>query len=59
MSTTNTSLARRIVNKMTGTWAELGHAQRRMFEIQTGLTGLTRQPDRRTRVHNGERGGHL
>lgn len=59
MSTTTTSLARRIVNKMTGTWAELGHAQRRMFEIQTGLTGLTRQHDRRSRAHDGDRDSHV
>jgi hypothetical protein len=30
-----------------------------MFEIQTGVTGLNRRHDRRTRVHDGERDSHL
>jgi hypothetical protein len=32
----------------------MDHAQRRMLEIQTGVTGLTRQHGRRTRVHGTE-----
>jgi len=52
MNATSTSRARRIVSRITATWAELDHAQRRMLEIQTGVTGLTRQHGRRTRVHD-------
>jgi hypothetical protein len=42
MSVATTSRARRIVSRITATWAELDHAQRRLLEIQTGTTGLTR-----------------
>jgi len=42
---TKTSRARRIVRRITGTWSELDFAQRRLIEIQTGATGLARQPD--------------
>jgi hypothetical protein len=52
MNATSASRARRIVSRITATWAELDHAQRRMLEIQTGVTGLTRQHGRRTRVHD-------
>jgi hypothetical protein len=52
MSATTRSLARRIISRITATWAEMDHAQRRMLEIQTGITGLTRQHNRRTRGHD-------
>ena len=52
MNATSASRARRIVSRITATWAELDHAQRRMLEVQTGVTGLTRQHGRRTRVHD-------
>ena len=42
MSVATTSRARRIVSRITATWSELDHAQRRLLEIQTGTTGLTR-----------------
>ena len=42
MSARTTSRARRIVSRITDTWAEMDHAQRRKLEIQTGITGLTR-----------------
>ena len=54
MSATTTSRARRIVSRITATWAELDHASRRMLEIQTGTTGLTRRHDHATRVHDNE-----
>jgi hypothetical protein len=42
MSATTTSRTRRIISRITATWSELDHAQRRLLEIQTGTTGLTR-----------------
>jgi predicted membrane chloride channel (bestrophin family) len=54
MSATTRSLARQIISRITATWAEMDHAQRRMLEIQTGITGLTRQHNRRTRGHDNE-----
>lgn len=54
MSAMTPSPARRIVNRITTTWAELDHAQRRMLEIQTGIPGLTRRHHGRTRVHDNE-----
>jgi hypothetical protein len=54
MSAATPSRARRIVSRITATWAEMDHAQRRMLEIQTGITGLTRQHNRRIRVHDNE-----
>ena len=52
MSLTSTSRAHRLVNRITATWADMDHAQRRMLEIQTGLTGLTRGQDRSRRPHD-------
>jgi hypothetical protein len=52
MSARTTSRARRIVSRITDTWAEMDHAQRRKLEIQTGITGLTRGHGRRTRANN-------
>jgi predicted membrane chloride channel (bestrophin family) len=52
MSATTRSLTRQIISRITATWAEMDHAQRRMLEIQTGITGLTRQHNRRTREHD-------
>lgn len=43
MNATTTSRARRIASRITATWAELDYAQRRMLEIQSGMTGLTGQ----------------
>ncbi len=54
MSAPTTSRARRIVSRITATWAELDHASRRMLEIQTATTGLTRPHDHATRVHGNE-----
>ncbi len=53
MSTTMGFRARRIANRIAATWSDLDHAQRRLLEIQTGMTGLTRQHDRRTRRPEG------
>jgi hypothetical protein len=52
MSTTSASRTRRIVSRITATWADMDHAQRRLVEIQTGITGLTREHGRRTRVYD-------
>jgi hypothetical protein len=49
-----TSRARRIVSRITTTWADMDHAQRRLLEIQTGITGLTRQHNRRARILDNE-----
>ncbi len=54
MSPMTPSRGHRIVSRITATWAEMDHAQRRMLEIQTGITGLTRRHDRRTRVQDNE-----
>lgn len=51
MGPASASRTRRIVSRITATWAEMDHAQRRMFEIQTGITGPARDHGRRTRVH--------
>jgi hypothetical protein len=51
MSPTSASRIHRIVSRITATWAEMDYAQRRMLEIQTGITGVTRQQVRRSRVH--------
>jgi hypothetical protein len=59
MDATTTSRARRIASRITATWADMDHAQRRMLEIQTGVTGLTRQHGRRTRVHDNDLDGQL
>jgi hypothetical protein len=55
MSTTTASRARRIASRITALWAEMDHAQRRKVEIHTGITGLTREHGRRTRVHDTQR----
>ena len=54
MSATTTSRARRIVSRITATWAQMDYAQRRMLEIQTGVTGLAGRHGRRTRVHDND-----
>lgn len=51
MNATTTSRARRIASRISATWTEMDYAQRRMLELQTGITGLTGQPRRRTRTH--------
>jgi hypothetical protein len=51
MSSTSASRTRRIVSRITAGWAEMDYAQRRMLEIQTGITGVTRHHVRRSRVH--------
>ena len=58
MSPTSASRTRRIVSRITATWAEMDHAQRRMLEIQTGITGLSRQ-GRKSRLHANERDTEL
>jgi len=52
MSPASTSRTRRIVSRITASWADMDHAQRRLVEIQTGITGLTRDHGRRTRVND-------
>lgn len=52
MSAITPSPARRIISRITATWAELDHAQRRMLEIQTGIPGLTGHGPRRTRIQD-------
>jgi hypothetical protein len=52
MSHASASRTRRIVSRITAAWADMDHAQRRMFEIQTGITGPTRDHGRRTRVQD-------
>jgi hypothetical protein len=42
------------VSRITAIWAEMDYAQRRMLEIQTGVTGLTGPHSRRTRWHDNE-----
>jgi hypothetical protein len=59
MTLTSASRTRRIVSRITAAWAEMDHAQRRMLEIQTGVTGLTRPRVRRSRVHHTERDAQL
>jgi hypothetical protein len=54
MNASTTSRARRIFSRINATWGELDHAQRRLLEIQTGTSGLTRQHHQRTRVHHNE-----
>lgn len=51
MSSTSASRTRRIVSRITAGWAEMDYAQRRMLEIQTGITGVTRHHVCRSRVH--------
>jgi hypothetical protein len=50
----STSRARQIVSRITATWAEMDRAQRRMLEIQTGITGLTEQRNRRIPTHDND-----
>ncbi len=59
MRTPTPSHARRIVSRISATWAELDHAQRRLFEIQTGTTGLTPTRIQRARASAGHRESHL
>ncbi|MGO9956897.1 MAG: hypothetical protein ACLP50_13105 [Solirubrobacteraceae bacterium] len=51
MSPTFAFRTRRIVSRITAAWAEMDRAQRRLLEIQTGITGPTRPQARRSRVH--------
>ncbi len=59
MTLTTTSRARQILRRLAATWSELDHAQRRLLEIQTGITGLTLRRDPRTRGRVGEHESHL
>jgi hypothetical protein len=52
MTPASASRTRRIVSRITATWADMDHAQRRLFEIQTGVTGLTRDHGHRTHAHD-------
>ena len=45
MKTTTTSILGTPIQTIKRTWVELGHSQRRLCEIQTGVT--TRRPGRR------------
>lgn len=51
MTIVNTSRARRIARRAKSTWLELDYAQRRLLELQSGQTGLTRGHHERTRVN--------
>ncbi len=42
MSATFTTRARRIASRIAETWSDLDHAQRRLFEIQTGTSAASR-----------------
>lgn len=53
MTITAKTRAHRVVTRIAATWSDLDHAQRRLLEIQTGRTGLTRQHDRRSRGRDG------
>jgi len=59
MSPTSASRTRRIVRRITAAWAEMDHAQRRVLEIQTGITGLSSRQGRKSRLHANERGTQL
>jgi hypothetical protein len=49
VSVTRTSNPRRIIRRITEIWSELDYAQRRLLEITTGTSGLTR----RSKDHQG------
>jgi hypothetical protein len=55
MSSTSASRTRRIVSRITSTWAEIDHAQRRKFELQTGIATPSRRHDRKTSPQATER----
>jgi hypothetical protein len=59
MSLTSASRTRRIVSRISATWAEMDHAQRRIFEIQTGITAPSRRQDRKSRLHDNARDAQL
>ena len=59
MSPTSASRTRRILSRIIATWAEMDHAQRRMLEIQTGITGLSSRQDRTSRWHANQRDTEL
>jgi hypothetical protein len=59
MSPISASRARRIVSRITTTWAEMDHAQRRIFEIQTGIAGHSRRHARKARSHDSEHDSQL
>ena len=48
MSATSTSRARRILNRISETWADLDYAQRRLFEIRTGTGPVAGDDDAST-----------
>lgn len=52
MSTTTTHFRAGIVERVSGIWSELDYAQRRLFEIRTGIPEVSRGP----RLHD-EDGG--
>jgi hypothetical protein len=52
MTDTRESRVRRIICQVKKTWGELDHAQRRMFEIRSGVPVGPKRPNRRA-------GGHL
>jgi hypothetical protein len=54
MSLVSASRVRRIVSRVTTTWAEMDHAQRRIVEIQTGIAGPSRRHPRKARWHDSE-----
>jgi hypothetical protein len=56
MESTATSRVRRIMSRIAATWDELDHAQRRLLEIQTGTTGLTRGRGSRPRGQDSQPG---
>lgn len=48
MSATASSRTRRIFHRIAATWSDLDYANRRKFELQTGITGITRGDKTRT-----------
>lgn len=54
MRTTSRIHARQIFRRIHTTWTELDHAQRRLLEIRTGVTGLTLPDERRLRQTRGD-----
>jgi hypothetical protein len=58
MGTTTAFRLGRILSRIAATWDELDHAQRRLLEIRTGATGLTRahRATREAGLASGERG---
>jgi hypothetical protein len=44
MQATRSHKTRRMLRRVRSTWAELDYAQRRMFELRTGISAVPPQP---------------